>query len=136
MSETNNAAVTVRADVICGRDAVIYIDGKRLMQADKAEIRRSSQLHAVRTVFCSDDNAHVRIRKTYKATLEGLRFLKPFENLSFADLDNFTMTMEIDGKTIRLSGCMWDDFLAAADKKLFRERISILAMNMETEEEE
>ncbi len=121
-------------EVICGRDVTILIDGKKLLQAESVEIRKKSDIHAVRSCFVSDDVALLRTRSSYKATLKGLRFKKPFENCSFADLDNFTLELETDGKKIILIGCMWDDFFAAADKKLFREQISISALRMKTEE--
>lgn len=121
-------------EIISGRDVEIVIDGKTLLQAEKIEIRRSCELHAVRSVFVADDIARIRQRQSYKANITGVRFRQPFENLSFADLDNFTMSTEIDGKTITLTGCMWDDFLAAADRAKFREHISVTALGMETEE--
>ncbi len=64
----------------------------------------------------------------------GLSFKKPFESCCFADLDNFTMTVEIERKRYTLSSCMWDDFYAAADREKFREHISVIAMNMESED--
>lgn len=123
-------------EMICGRDAEIKIDGKAVLQAEKIEIRRSCELHAVRSVFVSEDIAHIRQKPCYKANLTGVRFRKPFENLCFADLDNFTLSAEIDGSIITLTGCMWDDFLAAADRTKFREHISVTALGMETEDEE
>ena len=121
-------------EVICGRDVTVMIDGKKLLQVESVEVRKKSDLHAIRSCFVSDDIALIRTRSSYKATLKGLRFKKPFENCSFADLDHFTMEIEADGKKIILSGCMWDDFYAAADKKLFREQISVTALKMKTEE--
>ncbi len=66
--------------------------------------------------------------------MTGLSFKKPFENCCFADLDNFTMTVEIDKKRYTLKNCMWDDFYAAADREKFREHISVAAMDMESED--
>lgn len=121
-------------EILCGRDVTIRIDGKKLLQAESAEIRRLSEIHAVRSCFVSDDMAHIRRKSSYKVNLTGIRFKKPFENMSFADLDNFMMEMELDGMKITLCGCMWDDFLAAADRNKFREHISAAALRMKTEE--
>ena len=122
------------AELISARNVRIKIDGAALFQAESLEIRRLCELHPVRSVFVGDDIAHIRKNSRYKANLCGLRFRQPYENISFADLDNFTLTAELDGKRIILSGCMWDDFLAAADREKFRERISVTALSMETED--
>ncbi len=122
------------AEIISARNVQVKIDGAALFQAECLEIRRLCELHPVRAVFVSDDIAHIRKNSRYKANLSGLRFRQPYENISFADLDNFTLTAEIDGKRIILSSCMWDDFLAAADREKFRERISVTALSMETED--
>lgn len=129
-----DAAPQIRNEIICGRDVEITIDHKKLLQAESVEISRSSKLHAVRSCFVDEDIALIRGRTVCKANISGLRFRKPFENLSFADLDNFTMEMNIGDKKIILHGCMWDDFIAAADREKFRERISVVARSMETED--
>lgn len=121
--------------VLCGRDVCIYINGQRLLQAESAELRKRSDLHRVRACFCSGDVAHVEGRREYKLNLVGVRFCRPFENCNFYDLDNFTVELELDGLRMILEGCMFDDFRAAADKELFREHISITALNMTTEAE-
>ena len=119
---------------ICARDVKLFIDGKRLLQASRLEIRKQSAVKSVRSCFCSVDIALIRSKTSYKAILEGVRFLAPFENCNFADLDNFTLCADIDGKRIRLSGGIWEDYLAAADKNSFKEHISARALNFETEE--
>lgn len=121
-------------EIISARNVGIRIDGVLLLQAESLEIRRSCELHPVRSVFVSDDIAFIRRNRRIKINLVGLRFRQPFENMNFADLDDFTMTVETEGRRIVLSGCMWDDFLAAADKEKFRERISVIALSMETED--
>lgn len=121
-------------EIISARNVSIRIDGVLLLQAESLEIRRSCELHPVRSVFVSDDIAFIRRNRRIKINLVGLRFRQPFENMNFADLDDFTMTVETEGRRIVLSGCMWDDFLAAADKEKFRERISVIALSMETED--
>lgn len=88
----------------------------------------------MRSCFVSEDIAHIRKSGSYKANMMGLRFKKPFENCFFADLDNFTLSVHIDGKAYTLTGCMWDDFYAAADREKFREYISVIAMDMRTED--
>ena len=60
--------------------------------------------------------------------------MQPFENLSFADLDNFTVRAVLDNRAVVLSGCMWDDFIAAADQKSFREHISAVALRLTMED--
>ena len=120
--------------MLCGRDVNITIDGKPLLQAESAQVRRIGELHAVRSCFVSEDIAIIRSREHYKASFVGIRFRKPFENLNLADLDNFTMVIELDGRRVTLSGCMWDDFLAAADREKFREHMSITALRMNVEE--
>ena len=104
-------------EIISARNVSIRIDGVLLLQAESLEIRRSCELHPVRSVFVSDDIAFIRRNRRIKINLVGLRFRQPFENMNFADLDDFTMTVETEGRRIVLSGCMWDDFLAAADKE-------------------
>ncbi len=121
---------------VCGRDAVIFIDGKKLLQAQSAELRQTAEIHKVRTCFCSEDKAHIRGKNEYKLHLVGLRFLKPFENCSFGDLDDFEVTLELDGTVYRLSGCMWDDYAFTVNKEQMREHISITALTMKTEEKE
>lgn len=121
-------------EVISGRDVNISIDNKQFLQAESAEIRTLSDIHNVRACFCNDDIAHVKGRKEYKVTFTGLKFKQPFENCNFYDLDNFTMVIAYDNMTITLKGCMWSDFLAAADKSKFREKVSITALTMDTEE--
>ncbi len=98
------------------------------------EIRKKSEIHNIRSCFFGDDIAHIRRRCSYKATMTGLEFKKPFECCCFADLDNFTMTVEIDRKRYTLKNCIWDDFYAAADREKFREHISVIAMDMESED--
>lgn len=98
------------------------------------EIRKKSEIHNVRSCFVGEDIAHIRKRCVYKAVMTGICFKKPFENCCFADLDNFTMTVKIDKKRYILGNCMWDDFYAAADREKFREHISVIAMNMRTED--
>ena len=110
---------------ICARDVVIVINGNRVMQAKKLEIRRFSEVKEVRQCFFSEPAALIRKNVSYKVMLEGIRFLRPFRNCNFADLDNFTFY-----------GCMWEDFLAAADEKSFSEHITARAVRMETEESE
>ncbi len=117
---------------VCGRDVTVTIDGKKLLQVRKAEVRKTAQLHRIRTCFSSEDVAVVRKNCRYKVFLEGIRFKKPFHNCNFADLDGFTLSFEADGSTILLSGCIWDDFLAAADQEQFSEHISATALNMTT----
>ncbi len=121
-------------ECICGRDITITIDGKKLLQVDKAEIRKVSEIHRVRSCFVSEDIAHIRKNIAYKIILEGIRFRKPFENCNFADLDYFTLSMEADGRKITFSGCMWDDFYAAANKRNFSEHISATALRMTAED--
>ena len=123
-------------EILSGRDVAIAINWNPVLQAEKAELHRVSELHPIRSCFCSDDIAYIRSKCRYKLHMIGLRFRQPFENLSMADLDNFTVTVSLDGKCITLSGCMWDDFLAAADQKQFREHISAVALRMNVEDEE
>ena len=115
---------------------VIVINGNRVMQAKKLEIRRFSEVKEVRQCFFSEPAALIRKNVSYKVTLEGIRFLRPFRNCNFADLDNFTLYTSADGRRISLYGCMWEDFLAAADEKSFSEHITARAVRMETEESE
>ncbi len=124
-----------RIRALCGRDVIISINGKRLLQAESAELRNISELHRIRSCFCSDDIAHTAGRREYKLNLVGIRFRQPFENCNFYDLDNFTVTIELDGLRITLEGCMWDDFKAVAKSESFREHISITALRMRTEDE-
>ncbi len=123
-------------EYICARDADIIIDGKKVFQAQKLEIKKSSGLRPVRSCFQTETAAYVRTQPVYRATLTGIRFKKPFENCNFADLDNFTLSARADGRAVTLYGCMWEDFLAAADKSSFSERISARAVRMETEDQE
>lgn len=124
-----------RVKVLCGKDVIISINGRRLLQAESAELRNVSEMHRIRTCFCSDDAAHVYGRREYKLNLVGVRFRQPFENCNFYDLDNFTVTIELDGLIITLDGCVWDDFRAVAKPESFREHISITALRMRTEDE-
>lgn len=119
---------------ICGRDVHISINGNPLFQAESAEVRQVSEIHKVRSCFFSNDIAHIRGKSEYKAILINLRFLKPFENCNFHDLDNFTAILEFDSLKITLSGCMWNDFAFTADKEKFREHISFTAFDMNVEE--
>ena len=121
-------------ECICGRDIIVSIDEKKLLQAESVSIRKKADIHRVRSCFHSEDIAHIRNGTVYRVTLEGIRFMRPFQNCNFADLDNFTMSMEADGRKIILSGCLWDDFSAAADKSAFREHISAVALNIKTED--
>lgn len=120
---------------VCGRDAVIYIDGKKLLQAQSAELRQIADIHRVRECFCSDDKAHIRKRSEYKLNLVGLRFLRPFENCNFADLDGFESVLELDNTVYKLGGCMWDDYTFAVNRENMKEHISITALTLEIREE-
>ena len=122
-------------ELVCGRDVDITIDGKRLLQAEKAELKNISELHRVRSCFCGDDMGYAVRRREYKLSLTGVRFRKPFENCNFYDLDNFTVELLLDGENIILEGCMWDDYMWTADKAQFREHISISALRMRKEEQ-
>lgn len=121
--------------IICGRDVCIFIDGNQLLQAESIEIRKKSELHRIRSCFMNEDAAHLRKNIGYKAVITGISFKRPFESCSFADLDNFTLRVNIDGKSYILTGCMWDDFYIAADKERFREHISVMALRMRTEDD-
>ena len=127
-----NALTENRA--LCGRDAAVYIDGRRLMQAEKAVLRVKGSIHRVRSCFCFEDAAHVTKSRVYRLELTEVRFLQPFENCNFYDLDNFTVTLVLDGKRVVLTGCVWDDFEWLADSSRFRERVSITALGMKTGE--
>lgn len=120
-------------ELVCGRDVVITIDGKKLLQAEKAELRRRSELHRVRCCFSSEDAAHIENRAEYKLNLTGVRFRQPFENCNFYDLDNFAAVVQIGSETIYLDGCEWDDYRWMADRSQFREHISIAALRMRRE---
>ena len=118
---------------LCGRDVCIRINGKKLLQAESAELIRASRLHRIRSCFCNDDAALIEGKREYKLHLTGIRFEAPFENCNFYDLDNFTVQVEFGDVSVRLEGCLWDDFKAVADKERFREHISISALRMKTE---
>ena len=120
---------------LCGRDVIIRIDGKQLLQVRKAQIRKLSELHSIRSFFNSEDIGQIRTKIRYKVNLEGVKFLRPFQNCNFADLDNFTLSFEADGRLIILSGCTWEDFIAAADSKSFSEHITVSALHMTTEDD-
>ncbi len=117
-------------EFVCARDADIEINGRKLLQAEKAVLRIVSDIHRVRSCFCREDSGHVEGRREYKLSLTGVRFMRPFENCNFYDLDNFTVSLQLDGETVILEGCMWDDYMWAADKAQFREHISIIALKM------
>lgn len=118
---------------LCGRDVVIYIDGKRLMQAEKAELRYVRELHRVRSCFQGENAALASGRTEYKLNLTGVRFRAPFENCNFYDTDNFTAELELDGEKTVLEGCRWDELSALCEKEKLREHISILALKMRKE---
>ena len=119
-----------------GRDVVVYIDGGRLLQANSAELKQIVTIHKVRSCFCGEDKAHIREKCEYKLILTGLRFLRPFENCNFGDLDDFEAVVEIDGTFYRLCHCMWDDYKFTVDKEAMREHISITALTLKTEKSE
>ena len=48
-----------RIRALCGRDVVISINGRKLLQAESAELRNISEMHRIRSCFCSDDVAYV-----------------------------------------------------------------------------
>lgn len=121
---------------LCGRDVFISINGRRLLQAESAELRKTSELHRIRSCFCNDNTALIEGKREYKLCLTGIRFEAPFENCNFYDLDHFTVRISFGDVLIRLEGCLWDDFRAVADKEKFREHISISALRMITEEQE
>ena len=121
---------------LSGRDAVVYIDGRRSFQTEKAVLRVKNRIHRVRSCFCGDDAAFVTTGREYCLELTNVRFLQPFENCNFYDLDNFTVTLVLDGKSIVLTGCVWDDFEWNTDSGRFREKVSITALRMRTEEEQ
>ena len=123
-------------ETINGRDVCISIDGKQVFQAEKVEINTLCDIHSVRSCVCNDDIAHIKGRKIYKASMTALKFKKPFENCNFYDLDNFTVTMEIDGAKITLTGCVWNEIFSSADKERFREKVSLTALRMNVEETE
>lgn len=121
-------------EVISGRDVNISIDSRQLLQAESVEIQALSNIHNVRACFCNDDVAHIKGKREYKVTFTGLKFKQPFENCNFYDLDNFTVVIAYDNMRITLKGCMWNDFLVTANKAKFREKISITALTINTEE--
>lgn len=123
-------------EILCGRDVCVSINGNPLFQAESVEVRTLSDIHCVRSCFKNQDIALIRGKKEYKATLTALKFKKPFENCNFYDLDNFTVAFETDGTKIVLKGCVWSDFLSAANRESFREKLSITALDMKVEETE
>ncbi len=121
--------------MISGRNVAVRIDGKDVFNVQSIEIRKKSVIHKIRSVFRNDDAALLRVNSSYKASMTGIRFLRPFENCNFCDLDNFTLETEIDGRRFILEGCLWDDYSAAADKNSFSEHISVAAAEMRTEDD-
>ena len=115
---------------LCGRDAVIYINGHQLLQAQTAELRQKVELHPVRTCFHSEDAAHIPKQYRYVLHLTGIRLKSPFENCNFYDLDYFTVRLCWGDVDLRLEGCCWDDFQAVVRPEQFREHISITALRM------
>ncbi len=118
---------------LCGRDVKIFLDGRPLLQAETAGLRKTAQLHAIRSCFCGEDVAHLEGRREYKLNLTGVRFLAPFENCNFYDMDHFTVRVVMGDVAVVLENCVFDDFEAAADKERFREHISMTALRMRTE---
>ena len=118
---------------LCGRDAVICIDGRKLMQAEKAELRCIRELHRVRSCFQSGNSALAAGKTEYKLNLTGVRFSSPFENCNYYDMDNFTAELVLDGESIVLEGCRWDELSVLVGKDRLREHISILALRLRKE---
>ena len=57
--------------------------------------------------------------------------------LKYGDGRRISMDInEEDGKRIVFRGCMWEDYLAAADSKSFSEHITVSALTMKTEDTE
>lgn len=121
--------------VLSGRDVDIAINGQPLLQAEKAELQKRSELHRIRACFRSENAGLVEGKREYKLNLVGVRFCRPFENCNFYDLDHFTVVLRLDGLKITLEGCLFDDFRAVADQNSFREHISMTALRMTTEDE-
>ncbi len=122
-------------ETLCGRDVCIAINGRQLLQAESAQLWQSAEVHRVRTCFFNGDVAHLEGKTEYKLNLVGVRFRRPFENCNFYDLDQFSVELVMDGLKMTLGGCRWDDFRAVADPDKFREHISIVALTMNTEEQ-
>lgn len=120
---------------ISGRDVRIFIDDRELFTAEKAEIRKLSEFHSVRSCFCSDDTAMIRQKSRFKANFQSLRLKNDNLNINFFDLDNFNMKLLFDGNMIKLSHCMWQDFAAVAELRKFCEYISVSALDMSMEAE-
>ena len=73
-------------------------------------------------------------RSHYQLHLTGVRMKEPFENCNFYDLDYFTVRLCLEGVSLLLEGCCWDDFRAVAEPEQFREHISIIARRLTKEE--
>ncbi len=120
--------------VLCGRDVLLQIDGKPLLQAKEAEVHRERELTAIRSCFSDETAALVKSRSRTKVLIRGVRFKKPFESCSFADWDHFTLSLTIDGRSLTMTGCEWEDYRAAADEKAFSEHITVRAGAVREEE--
>ncbi len=118
---------------VSARDVCVSINGKKLLQAESVQLKQTVGIHSIRSCFCSDDKAHIKYRPQYKLNLTGLTFLRPFENCNYSDLDDFSVTVEIDGVLYHLLHCMWDDYQFTVHQQAMKEHISIIALRMEKE---
>ena len=64
--------------MISGRNVAVRIDGKDVFNVQSIEIRKKSVIHKIRSVFRNDDAALLRVNSSYKASMTGIRFLRPF----------------------------------------------------------
>ena len=122
--------------VLSGRDVDIFINGQPLLQAERAQLHKRTELHRVRACFMSENAGLVEGKREYKLNLVGVRFCRPFENCNFYDLYHFTVEVRLDRLRITLEDCLFDDFQAVADQNSFREHISITALRLTTEDED
>ena len=122
------SAVTVPTSVTCSRDVSLNEPDTGVMFCTlmPRAVEPLDDLHTTVTVCPA-------FRLAMRTSTFPFRFRQPFTNYNFYDLDNFTVSFQLDGEAFLLQGCMWDDFRWVTDKAEFREHISIAALKMRRE---
>lgn len=112
-----------------GSNARVYIGGMLFCTAKYFEIVTEQTLHEVYECFSSEPTAIVKGKKKYKATIESIAVKDMDNTLNFIALDDFTVKIVVDEKTIILDGCVWssDNIKFEADSVI--ERLSFSALN-------
>lgn len=95
--------------VFRGGQASVKLNGKELCSAESIEIRSLRQIYSVRECFSGSTVAVAKGNGEHKIILSKAVMSSPIKNMNLFDLDNFTLEITLEDRTILCEGCVWGE---------------------------